>query len=212
MRARHGRRGCDAALRAGLPAPAFNPYCRDKTFYKFLFAGVLMLLGCMMPFSADYQQRRLQDDERRLLPADRAWRWSGRGGARSPTTARPGRPEVAPVRVVPLVAGIMSLVGFDPEGAGAGDRAAARLAARRREGRSPGRNLFGDIGSALAKSSEAALRVENFWRLFGTASCSCSSARLIARSASSAASSAAPSRTSSRPEAKMMAAAERKRR
>ncbi len=27
-------------MRSGMPAPAFNPYCRDKTFYRFLFAGV----------------------------------------------------------------------------------------------------------------------------------------------------------------------------
>ena len=38
--------------RGGL-APAYNPYCRDKTFYRFLFAGVMILVGCMMPFTAD---------------------------------------------------------------------------------------------------------------------------------------------------------------
>ena len=36
-------------LRAGLPCPAYNPRA-DKAYYKFLFAGVLMLLGCLMPF------------------------------------------------------------------------------------------------------------------------------------------------------------------
>ena len=42
-----------AAQRAGLAAPAFNMYCTDKTFYRFLFAGVVMFVGCMMPFSAE---------------------------------------------------------------------------------------------------------------------------------------------------------------
>jgi hypothetical protein len=41
------------AMRSGLPAPAYNPYCRDVSFYRFLFAGVVMFAGCMMPISAD---------------------------------------------------------------------------------------------------------------------------------------------------------------
>ena len=41
------------AMRSGLPAPGINPYCRDKSFYKFLWAGVIMFVGCMMPFDAN---------------------------------------------------------------------------------------------------------------------------------------------------------------
>ena len=43
---------CATTLRAGL-APAYNPNCRDKTFYRFLFSGVIVLVGCLMPFSAE---------------------------------------------------------------------------------------------------------------------------------------------------------------
>lgn len=32
-----------------LPAPAYNPSA-DKEYYRFLFAGVIMFVGCLMPF------------------------------------------------------------------------------------------------------------------------------------------------------------------
>jgi hypothetical protein len=37
----------------GLPAPAYNPVA-DKEYYRFLFAGVVMLLGCLMPFGPQW--------------------------------------------------------------------------------------------------------------------------------------------------------------
>ena len=37
------------ALTGGMPAPAYNP-AADREYYRFLFAGVVMLLGCLMPF------------------------------------------------------------------------------------------------------------------------------------------------------------------
>lgn len=40
---------------AGLPTPAFNPMA-DKEYYRFLFGGVLIVVGCFMPFSADWNQ------------------------------------------------------------------------------------------------------------------------------------------------------------
>lgn len=33
----------------GMPAPAYNPSA-DKEYYRFMFAGMLILLGCLMPF------------------------------------------------------------------------------------------------------------------------------------------------------------------
>lgn len=38
---------------AGAPAPAFNPSA-SKEYYRFLLAGVLIVLGCLMPFSGDW--------------------------------------------------------------------------------------------------------------------------------------------------------------
>ena len=40
-------------LSAGLPAPASNPRA-EKEYYRFLFAGVVMFLGCMMPFGPEW--------------------------------------------------------------------------------------------------------------------------------------------------------------
>lgn len=38
---------------AGAAAPAFNPSA-SKEYYRFLFAGILILLGCLMPFDEDW--------------------------------------------------------------------------------------------------------------------------------------------------------------
>jgi len=40
---------------AGLPTPAFNPMA-DREYYRFLFGGVLIVVGCLMPFSGDWNQ------------------------------------------------------------------------------------------------------------------------------------------------------------
>lgn len=36
-------------INGGMPAPAYNPSA-DKEYYRFLFAGLLIVLGCLMPF------------------------------------------------------------------------------------------------------------------------------------------------------------------
>ena len=40
-------------MRSGLPAPAYNPRA-DKYYFRFLFAGLLMLIGCLMPFGPEW--------------------------------------------------------------------------------------------------------------------------------------------------------------
>ncbi|MEM7201864.1 MAG: hypothetical protein AAF628_16475 [Planctomycetota bacterium] len=37
------------AVAGGAPAPAYNPVA-DKEYYRFLFAGLVMAIGCLMPF------------------------------------------------------------------------------------------------------------------------------------------------------------------
>lgn len=37
----------------GLPAPAYNP-AADKEYYRFLFGGVVITIGCLMPFGPEW--------------------------------------------------------------------------------------------------------------------------------------------------------------
>ena len=70
---------------------------------------------------------------------------------------------------IPLVAGIMGLIAFDP---------AAALATAQQHGFLPGdaqvstwKTLFGDLFTAGRPSDDAplaAMKAENFWRLYGT--------------------------------------------
>lgn len=163
--------GADAslmALRSSLPAPAFNPFCRDKTFYRFLFAGVLMLLGCLMPFGVDYQQvgyKTMSGACYLVIAVAMIWTWWG--------AIHNNRSTAASLKwllacAIPLVAGIMGLVGYDPQ---------AALAAAQAQGFLPQsaevstwKELFGNLFAAGRPSSEApiaAMKVENFWRLYG---------------------------------------------
>lgn len=155
-------------LRSGLPAPAFNPYCRDKTFYKFLFAGVLLFVGCLMPFGPNYDQvgyKTMSGAIYMLIAIGMLWTWWG--------AIHNNRSSNASLKwlllcVIPLVAGIMNLIGYDPE-------ASLKLAQGNGilpsgAGVSTWKTLMSDMFAAGRPSEEAPLaaaRVENFWRLFG---------------------------------------------
>lgn len=157
------------ALRSSLPAPAFNPYCRDKTFYRFLFAGVLILLGSLMPFGADYQAagfKTMSGACYLVLGVAMVWTWWGAIHNNRSTSASL---KWLVLCAIPLVAGIMGLVGYDPE--------LALVTAKANGLLPPGAEvstwdtLFGDIFAAGRPSGEAAVvagaKVENFWRLYG---------------------------------------------
>jgi hypothetical protein len=156
------------ALRSSLPAPAFNPYCRDQTFYRFLFAGVLMLVGCLMPFGVDYQQvgyKTMSGACYLVIAVAMVWTWWGAIHNNRSTSASL---KWLLASAIPLVAGIMGLIGYDPE---------ASLAVAKSHGFLPQdaqvstwKTLFGDLFAAGRPSAEAplaAMKVENFWRLFG---------------------------------------------
>jgi hypothetical protein len=154
------------AVRSGLPAPAFNPYCRDKAFYKFLFAGVVMLLGCLMPFSANaaiagYQT--MSGAVYTLIAAGMVWTWWGAIATNRSTGASL---KWLLFCLIPFGAIVMNILAFVPADAFAVASARGWMHADAAYSGS-WKELFADMGSALMKSSEAAMRVENFWRLFG---------------------------------------------
>ena len=152
--------------RSGLPAPGYNPFCRDKSFYRFLFAGVILIVGCLLPFSADLNRpgcTTMAGAFYLLIGIGMTWSWWA-----SIHVNRPVGLKWLLFAFVPLIGSIMSLVSFDPQVAY--DRAVASgwIA--------PGSHftfsadwkaLFADMGSTIAKGIEAPGRVEGFWRLLG---------------------------------------------
>lgn len=158
------------AMRSGLPAPAFNPYCRDKAYYKFLWAGIIMLLGCLMPFDANQGAAGWQTMSGAIytiiaLGMIKTW-W----GAINTNRSAGASLFWLLACMAPLIAGAMNMSAFEP--------AEAAKAAMER-GWVHGnfaypdswKAMFGDMGTGLGKSADAgdaAARVGNFWRLFGT--------------------------------------------
>ena len=153
------------AARAGL-APAYNPYCRDKAFYRFLFAGVMIVVGCLMPFTAEIGRAGYQTMSGAiylLIGIAMVWSWWA-----SIATNRPVTLKWVGYALIPMGGVLMNIVAFDVEAARKHaidlgwlkDVEATRASANWKA-------MFADIGGALAKDSDAAARVEHFWRLFG---------------------------------------------
>lgn len=154
------------ALRSGLPAPAYNPYCRDKSFYRFLWAGVIMFAGCMMPFSADLARSgytTMSGGFYLLIAIAMTWSWWA-----SIANNRPVGLKWLLFAAVPLIGSLMAMISFDPAVAHANAVQAGWL----KEGTwltysETWKAAFSDMGSALMKNPEAGARVEGFWRLLG---------------------------------------------
>ncbi|MBK8098259.1 MAG: hypothetical protein IPK26_14200 [Planctomycetes bacterium] len=150
-----------SALRSGLPPIAFNPRCADKTFYKFLFAGVVMLLGCLMPFGPQTDlvgYKTMSGGLFTIIALGMIWTWWAAIHFNRSTAASL---KWLALCFVPLIVQLMNLIGaFD----------APAVAAAIRDGVAISKSwndLFADIGSALAKDADAGMRVENFFRYFG---------------------------------------------
>ncbi len=161
-----------AAPSAGLPPPAFNPRCTDKTSYRFLMCGVLMMLGGLMPFSADVHYvgyKTMSGAFFFFIGLGMTWTWWA--------AIHNNRSTGASLKwlllcMFPLIANLMSLIAYDPVEA---------IDAARNWGSLPGTaslpegyawgSLFSDMGLAVSKKLEAAegaQRVELFFRGFGT--------------------------------------------
>lgn len=195
--------------RGGL-APAFNPYCRDQAFYRFLFAGVMIVLGCLMPFTADASRAGYQymsGGFYALIGIALIWSWWG-----AIAHNRPKGVFWVGMCFVPLLAIVMNLVAFDPMAARATaiemgwlkDLPATMPSASLGE-------MFADIGGALAKKAEPAAKVEYFWRLFGPGQLFVFLGALLAEFAFIGGIVGGAKKNSAEKKAKMMAIAEKKR-
>lgn len=155
------------ALRAGLPAPAFNPQCRDKSYYRFLFAGVLMFVGCMMPFSANtavagYQT--MSGGVFLLIAIGMIWTW---WGAISNNRSTAASLKWLLLCAIPLAAGVMAMVAYDSVEA---VKAAVASGYMKDGPVSTWGTLFSDMfaaGRPGAGSIEPAQKVSAFWTAFG---------------------------------------------
>ncbi|MBL8726427.1 MAG: hypothetical protein JNK49_20455 [Planctomycetes bacterium] len=198
------------SLRSGLPCPAFNPYCTDKTYYKFLFAGVIMLVGTLMPFSANQAVAGYQTMSGAfylLFAIGMVWTWWAAIANNRSTGASL---KWLLFSGIALVATGWNMAAFDVEAAFAVAKQNHWLA----EDATYSANwkaLLGDMGSALAKSKEAAVRAENFWRLFGPGQFFVFLGSLIAELGFVGGIVGGAKKNKLEKQAKMLAAAERKR-
>lgn len=195
--------------RGGL-APAYNPYCRDKAFYRFLFAGVMIVLGCLMPFTADASRAGYQymsGGFYALIGIALIWSWWG-----AIAHNRPKGVFWVGMCFVPLLAIVMNLVAFDPMAARATaiDMGWLKDLPSTMPSASLG-EMFADIGGALAKKSEPAAKVEYFWRLFGPGQIFVFLGALLAEFAFIGGIVGGAKKNSAEKKAKMMAIAEKKR-
>ncbi len=67
----------------GLPAPAYNPTA-DKEYDRFLLAGVVMFIGCMMPYGAEVDlvgYKTLSGAFYTVIAVGMIWSWWGAIGS-----------------------------------------------------------------------------------------------------------------------------------
>ena len=153
-----------AAQRAGLAAPAFNMHCRDKTFYRFLFAGVMMFVGCMMPFSAEIGRAGYQSMSGGiflLISIAMIWSWWA-----SIANNRPTGLKWLLASMIPAIGAGYALFTFD---AVAAHEAALRLNYIGTDipFSATWGDMFSDMVSTIKKNQDAPVKVEGFWRLLG---------------------------------------------
>jgi hypothetical protein len=152
-----------AAQRAGLGAPAFNMYCADASMYRFLFAGVVMFVGCMMPFSAELGRagyQSLAGGFYLLIATALIWSWWG-----SIANNRASGVKWVLAASLPLIITIMKLVAFD---ATAEFEVASKLGWVNSE-----MTYSASLSEALGdmwkgrQLPDAAMKADGYWRLMG---------------------------------------------
>jgi hypothetical protein len=201
-----------AAQRGGLAAPAYSMFCRDKTFYRFLFAGVLLLVGSMLPYNADSSRALYQTMSGAfyvLLGIAMVWTW---WGAISNNRSTNASIKWLLFCMAPLIASLWNLASFDVETAL--QAAKARGWVHAEYVCSGGwKELFGDMFGGLFKRNVERLELaENFWRLLGPAHFFVALGALMAEVSFFGGVIGGAKQNKAEQKQKMMAAAERRRR
>ena len=160
------------ALKAGMGPPAFNPSCRDKASYRLLMASIFMGLGCFMPFSADASlvgYKTMSGAIFMFIGLGMLWTW---WGAIYNNRSSSASLKWLALTFVPFATQLMNLIAYDPQAALSLAQSANLLSSGADISAGWG-ELFSDMGTALgkeeaSKTSAAAMRVENWFRCFGT--------------------------------------------
>lgn len=155
-------------MRAGMAPPAMNPRA-GKEYYKFLLAGVLMLLGCLMPFGPEWEMagyKTLSGALFTFISLGLVWSW---WGAIHQNRFGPAQLKWVGLAVIPFIVQLMNLIGAF----------GAPAVANWPRGNGPIASSWGGLFDAMKGSipflaadqesqMRAALEVENFFRAFGT--------------------------------------------
>jgi len=142
----------------GLPAPAFNPTA-DKEYYRFLLAGVVMFIGCMMPFGPDWTMngfKTLSGALFTVIAVGMVWSWwgaiaSGRFSGKNLKWVG--------LCMLPLIIEVMNLINaFD----------APAVIAMKASGAPMPDDIGGFFGAFFDMSREGQVKADNFVRAFGS--------------------------------------------
>lgn len=152
------------AQRAGLPAPAHNPRA-DKVYFRFLFAGLVMTIGCLMPFGPEWQMsgyKTMSGAFFLLIALGVVWSaW----GAIHTNRLEPKRMKWILLAFLPFVVQIMNMIGMFDEPAIKDAIAGGKI---------PICQNWGELGEILKekvtfnKDPMLGLKLDNTLRYFGT--------------------------------------------
>jgi len=156
----------------GLAPPAFHPSA-DKEYYRFLLAGVIMFIGCLMPFGPEWGMsgyKTLSGAFFMLIAIGMIWSWWG-----AIHTARFSGRNLRWVAlcIIPLVVELLNLVGAFNEPA-VHDLVVAQSSALAANPEArvavPIATSWGEVfdGMMSPKDPVATGKVGNFFRAFGT--------------------------------------------
>ncbi|MFK7743238.1 MAG: hypothetical protein AB8H80_23180 [Planctomycetota bacterium] len=152
--------------RGGLAAPAHNMFCADKSFYRFLFAGVVMLVACWMPMTAELLRpayMTMAGGFYMLIAIAMIWSWWA-----SIANNRPMGVKWLLFTAAPLIGSVWALIAFDVQVAAETAKGFGWIHPDMPYSDGWG-GMFSDLGATLAKDPDTGIRVEGFFRLLGPA-------------------------------------------
>ena len=151
----------------GCVSPAFNP-AAQKEYYRFFFAGMVMLLGCLMPFGPDYAgvgYKTLGGAFYTLIAVGMLWSW---WGAIATNKFSSNELKWVALATIPFVLQLLGLVkAFEAP-------AVAEWIARHEAGQAgPIAKNWGELFGALpavftGSDADSAMTVSNFFRAYGS--------------------------------------------